>query len=353
MANKILLIEDNPDVRENTVELLELSDFEVIAAENGREGVKLAKEILPDLIICDIMMPELDGYGVLQILGKQPQTAAIPFIFLTAKADKDDFRKGMTLGADDYLTKPFDETDLLNAIENRLNKYNLFKQNFEQSADGINDFISLAKVEADITSLTENKKTQLYRAKEIIFREAETPTKIYFVNSGKVKVYKINEDGKEYITKLVVPGEFFGITPILNNTEYEEWAECVVDAEVVAIMKEEFLDLLHTNKDVANKFIQILANNVSEREEQLLHMAYDTVRKRVVDALIMVAENAQTNSEGRKMLNLPREDLAQLVGTAKETTIRVLSDLKKDNIIKTEGSKIFILNETALKSIRF
>ena len=353
MATKILLIEDNPDVRENTQELLELSDYDVVTAKDGKEGVKVAKEILPDLIICDIMMPELDGYGVLNILTKQPQTASIPFIFLTAKAEQDDFRKGMTLGADDYLTKPFDETDLLNAIENRLKKYNLFKQNFDQSTQGLNNFISLAKSEADISSLTENKKTQNYRAKEIIFREGEHPTKIYFVNSGKVKVYKINEDGKEYITKLVVAGEYFGITPILNNTEYEEWAECVIDAEVVTILKDEFLDLLHTNKDVATKFIQILSNNVSNREEQLLHMAYDTVRKRVVDALIMVSENASTNSEGRKVLNLPREDLAQLVGTAKETTIRVLSDLKKDSIIKTEGSKIYILDQDALAAIKF
>lgn len=353
MATKILLIEDNPDIRENTQELLELSDYEVEVAENGKEGVKKAKDLLPDLIVCDIMMPELDGYGVLNILNKNPQTASIPFIFLTAKAEKDDFRKGMTLGADDYLTKPFDETDLLNAIENRLRKYNLFKQNFEQSTSGLNNFISLAKNEADISSLTENKKTQNYRSKEIIFREGEYPTKIYFVNKGKVKIYKINEDGKEYITKLVVAGEYFGLTPILNNTEYEEWAESIQDVEVVTILKEEFLDLLHSNKDVANKFIQILSNNVSEREEKLLHMAYDTVRKRVVDALVMVSQNAAINSEGRKVLNLPREDLAQLVGTAKETTIRVLSDLKKDGIIKTEGSKIFILNEKSLKNIRF
>lgn len=353
MKTKILLIEDNPDIRENTQELLELSDYDVEVAENGKEGVKLAKDILPDLIICDIMMPELDGYGVLQILNKQPQTASIPFIFLTAKAEKDDFRKGMTLGADDYLTKPFDETDLLNAIENRLKKYNLFKQNFKQSAEGLNQFISLAKNNADISSLTENKKTQTYKQKDIIFREGEFPTKIYFVNSGKVKIYKINEDGKEYITKLVEPGEFFGITPILNRTEYLEWAATTMETEVIAILKEEFLDLLHSNKDVASKFIQILANNVSHREEQLLHMAYDTVRKRVVDALIMVAENAPINSEGRKMLTLPREDLAQLVGTAKETTIRVLSDLKKDKIIRTEGSKIFILDEKALANIRF
>ncbi|HMV89994.1 MAG TPA: response regulator, partial [Cyclobacteriaceae bacterium] len=110
---KILLIEDNPEIRENTGEILSLAGYEVSTAENGKTGVDLAQKIKPDLIICDIMMPELDGYGVLHILSKNDETSAIPFIFLTAKTEKTDVRKGMTLGADDYLTKPFDDTDLL------------------------------------------------------------------------------------------------------------------------------------------------------------------------------------------------------------------------------------------------
>ena len=109
---KILIIEDNPDVRENTAEILELSNYEVITAENGKEGVKLANEILPDLIICDVMMPELDGFGVLRILGQNQLTNHIPFIFLTAKTEKADFRKGMNLGADDYITKPAEPDEL-------------------------------------------------------------------------------------------------------------------------------------------------------------------------------------------------------------------------------------------------
>ncbi|MFA7473916.1 MAG: response regulator, partial [Spirosomataceae bacterium] len=98
MEKKILLIEDNADVRENTQEILELSGYKVISAENGRVGAALAQTELPDLIICDIMMPELDGYGVLHLLGHSPETATIPFIFLTAKAEKSDMRKGMLLG---------------------------------------------------------------------------------------------------------------------------------------------------------------------------------------------------------------------------------------------------------------
>jgi DNA-binding response OmpR family regulator len=109
----ILLIEDDQHVRENTAEILELANYTVITAENGRRGVEQARNHKPDLVLCDIMMPELDGYGVLHLLGRDPATAEVPFIFLSAKAERSDVRKGMELGADDYLTKPFEFDELL------------------------------------------------------------------------------------------------------------------------------------------------------------------------------------------------------------------------------------------------
>ena len=122
MNKKVLIIEDNADIRENVVEILELAEYVVYSADNGKTGIELALYNMPDIILCDIMMPELDGYGVLYILNKNPQMAGIPFIFLTAKAERLDLRKGIELGADDYLIKPFDDMDLLNAIESRLKK---------------------------------------------------------------------------------------------------------------------------------------------------------------------------------------------------------------------------------------
>ncbi len=120
---KILVIENEALVRANILEILESSgDFDALGAENGLVGVRLAQEHRPDLIVCDIMMPELDGYGVLEALRADPATAAIPFIFLTAKADQADLRFGMNLGADDYLTKPFRRSELLMAISTRLEK---------------------------------------------------------------------------------------------------------------------------------------------------------------------------------------------------------------------------------------
>lgn len=114
---KILVIEDEETVRENILELLDAEGFEAIAAENGRIGLNLAQQHRPDLILCDIRMPELDGYGVLSALRSEPETAGIPFLFLTAKAAKTDVNLGMELGASNYITKPFTLVELLTAIE--------------------------------------------------------------------------------------------------------------------------------------------------------------------------------------------------------------------------------------------
>jgi DNA-binding NarL/FixJ family response regulator len=120
--NKILVIEDEPEMRRNLLTVLRLEQFQPLGAENGRLGLELARREKPDLILCDVMMPELDGHGVLQALRADAETAAIPFIFLTAKGEKADLRNGMNLGADDYLTKPVARADLLQAIAARLRR---------------------------------------------------------------------------------------------------------------------------------------------------------------------------------------------------------------------------------------
>src|SRR5690606_32671194 len=122
MKASILIIEDNKDIRESTAELLELAGYQVYRANNGKDGIELAIKHLPALILCDIMMVELDGYGVLYILSKRADTSIIPFIFITAKAERSDMRKGMDMGADDYITKLFNEIELMHAIESRLAK---------------------------------------------------------------------------------------------------------------------------------------------------------------------------------------------------------------------------------------
>src|SRR6059058_1970505 len=145
MAKTILVIDDNNDIRENTVEILDLAGYKTFAAENGKRGVEVATKEKPDLIVCDIMMPELDGYGVLHLLRKNQDTQNIPFIFLTAKTERSDLRKGMEMGADDYVTKPFDDIELLNAIEVRLKKAEVLQHQYAASPQGLAQFVKDVK----------------------------------------------------------------------------------------------------------------------------------------------------------------------------------------------------------------
>lgn len=126
---KILVIEDEQPIRSGIRDLLEIRDYKTFTTDCGTEGIKLAKEIMPDVILCDILMPEIDGYEVLRRLDEDPETASIPFIFLTAKSEMNDLRYGMNLGADDYLIKPFMAENLYKAIETRLSRMEKLNKN--------------------------------------------------------------------------------------------------------------------------------------------------------------------------------------------------------------------------------
>src|SRR5258708_10420073 len=130
---RILAIEDDSNILENVMETLEVGNYEVVGAENGAHGVELAQQLLPDLIVSDITMPGMNGYDVLVALRGDPATARIPFIFLTAVADRSSMRDAMNLGADDYLTKPFTATELLTAVSARLEKHARLEQAHEHS----------------------------------------------------------------------------------------------------------------------------------------------------------------------------------------------------------------------------
>src|SRR5688572_13578210 len=219
---KILLIEDNKEMRENTAEILELANYKVFTAKNGKDGVEVAQKEKPDLIICDIMMPVLDGYAVLHLLAKNSETAGIPFIFLTAKAERSDFRKGMEMGADDYLTKPFDDIELLNAIEARLKKTEISKTSFSKNLDGLNAFLNSARDFGDLKKLSEQNELRSIKKKDLIYKEGAFPKGIYFINSGKIKTYRANDQGKEFITALYKEGDFFGYTALLDEGKYRD-----------------------------------------------------------------------------------------------------------------------------------
>lgn len=350
-SKKIVLIEDEKDIRDTTSEILELANYKVYTAENGVKGVKMVKEKNPDLVICDIMMPNLDGYGVLNILSKDPETSGIPFIFLTAKAENSDIRKGMNLGADDYITKPFDENGLLECVEIRLKRSELMKKGFKPDIEGLNEFIDVARGIDELSNLSKNRKIKKYDKKETIFREDDYANNLYFIIKGKVKCVKTDYFGKDFLNDMYGKGEFIGYMTLFENGIYHETATAMEPTEVAVIPKQDFLTLVQKNRDVAATFIKMLSNNVVEKEKRLLQVAYAPLRERLAEAILDLKEKGHFNDNTTQTMEISRLDLANIVGTAKESLIRTLTELKKEGLLDTNGQEIKILNEAGLKKV--
>lgn len=342
---KILVIEDNPDVRENLAEILSLSGYQATTAENGKIGVEKAQKEMPDLILCDIMMPELDGYGVLHILSRQQQTADIPFIFLTAKAEKEDFRRGMSLGADDYIVKPFDDVALLQTIEARLQKSERLRKASAEGSATFERFIDEARAMDAIRHLSDNRELRHYKKKDLIFREGENPRWLYFVEAGKVKIFKTSDDGRELIVKVAQTGDFLGFLALFKEDAYPESAAALEDCSIKLVPKQDFGALVFGNRDVNARFIKMLANHIAEREQQLIELAYNSVRKRVATALVKLCE------QSGPVIHLLREDLAALAGTAKETLIRTLTDFKNEGLVEITDGVVTVLKLEKLRGL--
>jgi CRP/FNR family transcriptional regulator, cyclic AMP receptor protein len=344
---KILLIEDNNEIRENTAEILELAGYQVATATNGKDGFEMALKEIPDLIICDIMMPVLDGYGFLHLVNKNENLKSIPFIFLTAKTERGDFRKGMEMGADDYITKPFTDIELLNAVESRLKKIK-FQNDRANSRRDLNNFFDEIKNENALEKLTHSEITNIYKKKQRIYAEGNHPHSLYYLDSGKIRTYKMNENGKELTIGLYNAGDFFGYNALLENTAYKETAETLEESEINIISRQDFEILVNNNKEVAHKFIKLLAHNVSEKEEQLINLAYNSLRKRVADALVTLIKKYKKEEHPSFTIQISREDLAHIAGTTTESLIRTLSDFKSEKLIEAEAGYVKILNEKKL-----
>ncbi|HLS11371.1 MAG TPA: response regulator [Flavobacteriaceae bacterium] len=346
----ILIIEDDPALRENTAELLELSDYKVRMAPNGRIGIDYVYKEKPDLIICDIMMPEVDGYGVLEAMNKNPDFIHIPFIFLSAKTEHNEIRKGMNLGADDYLTKPFTEKELLDAIESRLLKTETLLSAFQRE-------VSQEEEEGEIRNLNELKsffeeygeKLELKKG-EYIYETGDRSNNIYLVTKGVVKCFKIDSNGKELITELVSEDNFLGFTPLQNHSPYVESAMVVKNAEMYSISKSILRELLGKNQNISIELMNVITDNVYKVKEQLLQMAYSSVRRKTAQTLLHFADTVGSE-EQQPSIRISRSDLASVAGIATESLIRMLSNFKKEALIDIDGREIIILNRERLESI--
>ncbi|RCW93358.1 response regulator [Winogradskyella arenosi] len=347
----VLLIEDDTVLRENTAELLELSDFNVITAANGALGVETAKQSLPDVIVCDIMMPILDGYGVLEALSKDSTTKFIPFIFLSAKTERHDVRKGMDLGADDYITKPFSEEELTSAIESRIAKAAILKeereahqvqpQNNEEELRTLNDLKNF---------FDDNGTVFKFRKNETIYQEGQNSNYVYLILQGVVKCFKYDENGKELTTALHKEDDIFGYTSFTQNIPYKESATAMKDVEMVGVSKSELKEVLDKNHKITLEIIQLLSENITGVKDQLLQMAYSSVKRKTAATILRFAE--KINAKPEDPIRISRSDLASVAGIATETLIRTMSDFKKLGIIEMEGRTVKVLDLQKLQDIQ-
>ncbi len=348
MSKTVLIIEDNNDIRETIVEILQFAGYIVYEAQNGKTGVDLATKHVPDIILCDIMMPELDGYGVLYMLSKNPETANISFIFLTAKAERPDFRKGMELGADDYLTKPFDDMELLNAIDARFRKTEIQKHFYSKSLDHLSNLISNKDGLSELKKNINERRVKQYKKGQVIHYEGDKGSGLNLLISGKAKSVKLAADGRELITGIYSPDDYIGINSILLNESHSDTATAMEDSLVCLIPRELIEDLINRFPDVAREFIKLLAKDVKEKEEHLLQIAYNSVRKKMADAMIRLKNQNEVGGS----FKITREDLAAMTGMAIETVSRTLSDFKDEGLIEKKGSLIKVINPESLAKMK-
>lgn len=344
----ILVIEDDYDTAENICSILKLANYNVLYAANGRSGVTLAKQEHPDLILCDIIMPELDGYAVLHILNKDLEFQNVPFIFLTAKVDSHDFRDGMNLGADDYITKPFQGLDLLKVIEIRLKKLTQLKISIASANDHLNNVNVGANGKTDLERITAHKNVRSFNRKDLIFMEGQSAFDLYFIHSGYVKTYKVNYEGKELITGFYHGGDFLGYIPLLEERCHHESAEVIEDAEVSIIPKHDFLEIIYSSRSMAKKFLKLLSANLVETENRLLDIAYQSVRQRVAGTLLKISSQPG-NPDAKSVITMTRKDISNIIGTTSESLNRTLADFKEEGLIEIRDEGIIILERNKLQ----
>lgn len=328
---KILLIEDDIHLLEQTAGILALADYAVTTATNGKEGVELAYQQQPDIIISNLGLPVLDGYGVLHLIRRHPETHNTPFIFISSQTDRASIRKAMEAGADDFITKPFEETELLNAIECRIKKAEEvktdtgLKNNAAKKRTAKN--VEVAEQSELLASFIANRNIEKYNKHQLIYREGERPHRIYYIIKGKVKVTKTHVLGKELVVDLYGNGEFLGYHALLQDTNYTDTAETIDTTELAIIPRTDFEELLLNDADMARTFLKMLSVKITQNENHLVALAYNSLRKKVAEALL------QLQHKYKEDIHLSRENLASVAGTATESLIRTLTDFRHEGLI--------------------
>lgn len=345
---KIVFVGVSAEGMPNIPEILGIAGYEVFHAEDGKSGMNLIMDKLPDMVISTIQLAYLDGLSLLHVIRKQLSLVCIPVIFVTNSDSRDEVRKAMTAGADDCISSPFTETELLYVVECRLKKADMMRQYMEHHIEFNNsNGDSEKKVFEDFL---EGRSSHRFGRNQNIYKEGQSPKYLYFIKNGKVRLVKSSSDGKDLVTDLCGEGDFLGHTALIQNTHYRESAESIDAAELILVPRSEFQQLLKENLILSYKFNQILATTLTHKNSHLVGIAYNSLRQKVAEALLLVKNKYSATQQDNFAIQMNREVLANIAGTAKESLIRTLSDFKSERLIEVGSDGVIkIVNEKRLQ----
>ena len=343
----ILVVEPSNALRNNLCKFLEEQNFVIFEAGNGEEGVEIAGRQIPDFILCADILPDMNGFEVMKILGTIKETKDIPFIYLIAQLDE--LEKGLGLSIDDYVTKPISHEVLMSKFNSKVSRKARIANARKRSKAILDSLTHHVDKNDEFLSLKREGEIKKVQKKHYVYSEGETPHWLYWVLEGRIKIFKINGSGKELITQIIRPGEFFGYKAIISQTAYMDNAVAVENATLRLLPKRDYIEIMSLDIEFTNWFTRKLAELSQIQDQKLLDIAYSSVRKKV--ALALESFTATMSIKPEIQIDVSREDLANIAGTAKETLIRTLSDFKSEGILDIKEKKIIILDFDRLKSM--
>ena len=347
-ATHLLVVDDDAEITRLLTRYFSTHGFRVSSVGDGAQMRQLLASEAVDIVMLDLGLPGEDGLALTRHLREHWHG---PVIIITGRGETVDRVVGLEMGADDYITKPFDDIELLNAVEIRLKKYDILQNKYAAGEKGAAELITELNAAGMLDLDPNNYDTVELPKKQHLYQEGRRPKYVYYLLKGKIKAYRIHEDGKEYITNLYAAGDYIGYLPLLDNNPYENSAVVLEEAELAQIPKDEFLNALYKDIRIATRFIRLIAQNVQEKEERLLQLAYGSLRKRVAKALIDIYKKYAGEKATPVTLDISREDIAQYVGTATESLIRTLSDFKSEKLIDIREGKIRIADLQKLENL--
>ncbi|WP_164108723.1 MULTISPECIES: cyclic nucleotide-binding domain-containing protein [Sphingobacterium] len=336
----ILIIENNPELLGKYSDILRNSGYQVTIALNSDLGINLAISELPNLILCNTVLSNIDGFGVLSVLSKNPLTSKIPFVFLNSQSTPDIIKKGIAWGADDFVTKPFHGNQLIRAVEARINKNKDHSWASLPIIESNSNHRHKGKGMERLIDLISQCKIRHVKKKQTLYYESDHSQWLYLLVEGCIKTLKLTADGRQMITGLYKPKSFIGLDTLLLDEPWPESAEATQNSSLYFISKSAIIDLLNEHVELNQHFIKILSANLHEKEDQLIELAYESVRKRLAQVLVRLNKDTIPIDQ----IDICRDELAGLAGIATETVSRILTDFKERGLIERNGSQIQIID---------